>query len=112
MTGKGGVKAKTRIGGQQTKLFEPAESKSKSTSGLGMSKKLEMKKLAGTKDSDYSSKDESDDERRGGQKLLPLLKYMSKPCHRKGETKKMVRCMGSKGKFKTKKTTNLNLTGK
>ena len=109
------MKAKARIGGQQTKLFESAESKSRPTSslsGLGTSKKLETKKLAGTKDSDYSSEDESDDERKGGRKLLPLLKYVSKPCHRKGETKKMVRCMGSKGKFKTKNTTNLNLTAK
>jgi len=75
---------------------------------------LETKKLAGTEDSDYSSEDEYDDKRRGrgGRKLLPLLKYVSKPCHRKGEIKKMVRCMGSKGKFKTKRTTNLNLTGK
>ena len=100
------MKARTRIGGQQTKLFESAESKSRSTSslsGLGMSKKLETKKLAGTEDSDYSLEDESDDERKGGRKLLPLLKYVSKPCHHKGKTKKMVRCMGSKGKFRTKK---------
>jgi hypothetical protein len=69
-----------------------------SASRQGTLRKLETKKLAGTEDSDYSSEDESDDDRKGGQKLLPLLMNVSKPCHRKGETKKIAHCIGSKGK--------------
>lgn len=38
------------------------------------------------------------DDRRGGWKILGLLKEVSKPCHPKGETKKMACCLGSKGK--------------
>ena len=55
--------------------------------------KPETKALEGTEDSAYSSKEESDDDRRGGRKILGLLKEVSKPCRRKGETngKKMAR---------------------
>ncbi|KAF8151625.1 ribonuclease H-like domain-containing protein [Crassisporium funariophilum] len=103
VAGKSGAstaKAKTKIGGQQTKLLESSGSKTKSfsgSSGPGTLRKLETKKLAGTEDSNYSSEEELDDERKGGRKMLALLKDVSKPCRRKGETKKIVRCMGSKG---------------
>lgn len=69
-----------------------------SASGHQVESKLATKVLEGTKDSDYSSEEESDDDRRGGRKILGLLKEVSKPCCRKGETKKMARCLGSKGK--------------
>lgn len=102
-------------GGHQTKSTKSfssessaSGSKSKSNSlisgpsglklGLGATKKLGTKALNGTEDDEYSSEEESDDERKGGRRMLPLLKKVSKPCHRKGETKKMVRCVGSKGK--------------
>ena len=61
--------------------------------------KLDTKVLEETGDSAYSSEEESDDDRRGGRKILELLKEVSKPCHKRGETKKMARCLGSKGKY-------------
>ena len=77
------AKAKANTSGHQVKLFES---------------KLDTKVLEGTEDSDYSSDEESVDDRRGGRKILGLLKEVSKPCHRKGETKKMACYLGSKGK--------------
>lgn len=45
-------------------------------------------------DSRYISSDESDDNRRSGAKMLPLLKLISKPCRQNGI--KLVRCIASK----------------
>ena len=42
--------------------------------------KLEMKVLEGSEDTAYSSAEESKDDRRGGWKMLELLKAVSKPC--------------------------------
>lgn len=79
-SGSGSAKAKTSMSGHQVES------------------KLHTKFLEGTEDGAYSSEEESDDDRRGGRKILGLLKEVSKPCRRKGETKKMARCLGSKGK--------------
>ena len=84
------------------KLSKTSSLAAKSASGSAKTKqsvsKLDTKELEDTEDSAYSSEEESDDDRRGGRKILGLLKEVSKPCHRKGETKKMARCLGSKGK--------------
>lgn len=84
------------------KLSKTSNSADKRASSSGKAKqvasKLATKALEGTEDGAYSSEEESDDERRGGRKILGLLKEVSKPCRRKGETKKMARCLGSKGK--------------
>jgi hypothetical protein len=83
-----------------SKTFISAEKSSSSSTmkAKHFVSKPETKVLEGTEDSDYSSEEESDDDRRGGRKILGLLKEVSKPCRRKGETKKMARCLGSKGK--------------
>ena len=88
--------AKLTPGTGQLSVARPLDSVG--PSGLGVTKKLEMKVLKGTEDDNYSSEEESDDDRKGGWRMLRLLKKVSKPCHRKGETKKMVHCVGSKGK--------------
>ena len=75
-----------------------AKSTSTSHQAKAAGSKPETKVLEGTEDSAYSSEEESDDDRRGGWKILGLLKEVSKPCRPKGETKKMARCLGSKGK--------------
>ena len=61
-------------------------------------RKLETKVLPGTEDVDYSDDEESDDGRRGGRRMFPLLLEITKPCRKKGEREKLVRCIGSKGK--------------
>ncbi|KAF8902221.1 ribonuclease H-like domain-containing protein, partial [Gymnopilus junonius] len=93
----GSAKGKASTGGHQTKLFESSSSSSKLKTKPGIGGKLETKALASTEDDEFSSSEESGDERQGGRKMLPLLKKISIPCHRKGETKKIVRCAGSKG---------------
>ena len=84
------------------KLSKTSSLAVKSAAGSAKTKqsvsKLYTKELEDTEDSAYSSEEESDDDRRGGWKILGLLKEVSKPCHQKGETKKMACCLGSKGK--------------
>jgi hypothetical protein len=61
-------------------------------------KKLDTKVLEGTSDPLYSTDEESDDGRKGGRKMHPLLPKISKPCHQVGTTgPKIARCIGSKG---------------
>jgi len=94
----GSGKAKTSMGGHQTKATKLFESSKSSSGPSGFGKKLETKALKGAEDDEYLSEEESDDKRKGGRRILPLLKKVSKPCHRKGETKKIVHCIASKGK--------------
>ena len=61
-------------------------------------KKPETKALHNTDDSDYITDDESDDGRKGGKKIFPLLLRISTPCHAIADPqKKIVRCIASKG---------------
>jgi hypothetical protein len=61
-------------------------------------KKPDTKALHDTKDSDYITDGESDDGRKGGKKIFPLLLRISKPCYAIVDPqKKMVRCIASKG---------------
>lgn len=92
-------RSKTSSSAEKSASASSSSAKAKTgTSGHPGQAKLETKILEGTDDNAYSSEEESDDDRRGGRKILGLLKEVSKPCHRKGETKKMARCLGSKGK--------------
>ncbi|KAG6874765.1 hypothetical protein C0992_006641, partial [Termitomyces sp. T32_za158] len=61
-------------------------------------KKPETKVLNSQEDPNYIDTDESDDERKGGRKIFPLLKKITRPCHAvNDQTKKIVRCVASKG---------------
>ncbi|KAI9432864.1 hypothetical protein F5148DRAFT_1278703 [Russula earlei] len=61
-------------------------------------KKPDTKALHDTEDSDYITDDESDDGRKGGKKIFPLLLRISRPCHAITDPqKKMARCIASKG---------------
>jgi hypothetical protein len=61
-------------------------------------KKPDTKALHDTEDSDYITDGESDDGRKGGKKIFPLLLRISKPCYAIVDPqKKMVRCIASKG---------------
>ncbi|KJA16151.1 hypothetical protein HYPSUDRAFT_71581 [Hypholoma sublateritium FD-334 SS-4] len=71
---------------------------SKSNAGCSdVGKKTATKVLVGTKDPKYSSDDESEDDRAGGRTTFPLLLKISKICHLRGESRKRVRCLASKG---------------
>jgi len=105
---KAAGKPKVGSGAQQMKLFVPNTAKSESASsgpGPGRSKssstavkKLDTKVLEGTCDPLYSTDEESDDGRKGGRKMHPLLPKISKPCHKAGTTgPKIACCIGSKG---------------
>lgn len=98
----GNLKGKQKVkDGHQMMLttsVEPKDESKSSSSGSGTTKKLDTKKLPnGAEDEDFTSDDESDDGRAGGQRMLPLLLEITRPCRRKGDTKKIVRCIGSKG---------------
>ncbi|KAI9439376.1 hypothetical protein F5148DRAFT_1352747 [Russula earlei] len=61
-------------------------------------KKPDTKALHDTEDSDYITDDESDNGRKGGKKILPLLLRISRPCHAIADPqKKMAQCIASKG---------------
>ena len=90
--------------------FPPAESTG-NASGVSKktvtkTKRADSKVLIDDHDSDYITSDEDADEWNGGRKMFPLLKIITKPCHRKKpspgeERKKLVRCIGSKGCHQT-----------
>lgn len=100
-TSHGVPKEKTNVSNSQMKLFgssNPSASSAKPKPRPNDSHKLKTKVLQGIEDDNFSSDEESDDERRGGRRMFPLLLELTKPCRRKGEREKLVRCIGSKGK--------------
>jgi hypothetical protein len=81
----------------QTTLFQSSNPVS-SASERPTIKKPDTKVLADTADDAYETDEESDDGRRGGRKLFPLLLRITKPCHDvRDRSKKLVRCVASKG---------------
>ncbi|KAJ7237403.1 hypothetical protein C8J57DRAFT_1568538 [Mycena rebaudengoi] len=96
-TGKPTKPAKKGIGGKQTTLTGvTVKEKKKKKGDPPPVKKPDTKILIDTSDPAYTSESESEDERTGGRKLLPLLRSISRPC--KGtDGKKIVRCLASAG---------------